>query len=107
MTGRGHRPASAGEGGGSPGRPAILDYSDDAATGVIAIWAWFALAFALAWIVGFEVGLALFVLIYARLNGVAWLTSGLVAFIQWAVIHGVFGVVMDIPWPEPLMLRLF
>jgi TctA family transporter len=106
LTGRGHRPAVAGAAGEPAARPAIFDYADDGATGVFAIWAWFALAFALAWVFGFLYGLPLFVLVYALLSGVSWPTAVFVTAIQWVVIYGVFGKLMNVPWPTPLLMQL-
>jgi len=106
VTGRGHRPASAGAAHEPGARPAIFDYADDGATGVFTIWAWFALAFVLAWMFGFEYGLPLFVLVYALANKISWPAAVLVTVIQWAVIYGVFGQVMEVPWPQPWVMQL-
>ena len=61
----------------------------------------FGLAFVFALMFGFEYGLPLFVLVYALANKINWPAAILVTVIQWAVITGVFGLLMEVPWPEP------
>lgn len=105
LTGRGYRTAPADGNDGTTERPAIFDYGDGGATGVFTVWAWFSAAFLLSWLFGFEFGLSLFVLVYARFNGISWPVAIFVSVIQWAVIFGVFGLLMNVPWPEPLLLQ--
>jgi len=105
LSGRGHRTAPADGNGETAGRPRIFDYGDGGATGVFTVWAWFAGAFLLSWLFGFEFGLSLFVLVYARFNGISWPVAIFVSLIQLAVIFGVFSLLMNVPWPEPLLFQ--
>jgi hypothetical protein len=80
--------------------------ADDGATGVPTVWAWFGLAFVFALMFGFEYRLPLFVLVYALANKINWPVAILVTVIQWAVITGVFGLLMEVPWSQPWVMQM-
>jgi hypothetical protein len=80
--------------------------ASDGATGVFVVWAWFGLAFVFALMFGFEYGLPLFVLVYALANKINWPVAILVTVIQWAVITGVFGLLMEVPWSQPWVMQM-
>jgi len=55
---------------------------------------------------GFEYGLPLFVLVYALANKINCPVAILMTVIQWALITGVFGLLMEVPWPQRWVMQL-
>lgn len=75
--------------------------------GNIEIWGWLLGFYATIRIIGFPTAVPVFVFSYAKTYGAGWLLSCLLAAAAWAFIYGVFEHILHVPWPEPLLARLF
>jgi hypothetical protein len=69
--------------------------------GSLEIWAWLWGLFLAIHLIGFQAALPIFVFLYSKVYGGAWLTSMLLAAGTWGFLYGVFEEVLHVPWPAP------
>jgi hypothetical protein len=100
-------------GGHTQERPAfdvpIAELSDPrlARRRVLEIWGWLLGLFAAIHVIGFLVAVPLFVVTYSKLYRASWFVSVALAAVAWGFLYGLFDQVMHVPWPDPLLWRLF
>lgn len=75
--------------------------------GAVEIWGWIVGFIILIQLIGFLSAIPVFVFSYTKAYGGGWLLSSLLASFAWAFVYAVFEKVLHVPWPEPLLGRLF
>ncbi len=91
------------------GMDVVVDESQkgtEATKRTIAIWSWIiGLAMGI-WLFSFAVSVPLFAFLYSLLNVGRWYWSLFIGFLSFALLYGIFEMVIHAPWPEPLLLEL-
>jgi hypothetical protein len=75
--------------------------------GSLEIWAWLWGLFFAIHLIGFPIALPLFVFLYVKLYGGAWLTTIILTAVTWGFLYGIYEYVLSVPWPKPLLAYLF
>ncbi|MFQ5827499.1 MAG: tripartite tricarboxylate transporter TctB family protein [Dehalococcoidia bacterium] len=74
---------------------------------VLEIWGWLLGLFAAIHVIGFLVAVPLFTVAFTKLYRASWFVSLALAAVAWGFLYGLFDQVMHVPWPDPLLWRLF
>ena len=93
---------------GAPAPSAELSNGADAYQGgsLAAILGWIVGSFTLAWMIGFQAGLPLFIFLFLKFqSGESWFRSVLLAAITWGILYQFFGEFLVYPWPEAQLQR--
>lgn len=100
------RAARSGE--GQPARPSleIVPAAPAGRWATLEIWAWLWGLFFAIHLIGFPVALPLFAFLYAKVYGARWPLAVVLAIGIWGFIHGIFEVLLHVPWPRPLLAGL-
>jgi hypothetical protein len=75
--------------------------------GSLEIWAWLWGLFFAIHLIGFPIALPLFVFLYVKLYGGAWLTTIILTAVTWGFLYGIYEYVLSVPWPKPWLAYLF
>jgi hypothetical protein len=75
--------------------------------GTLEIWGWLLGLVALIRIIGLDLALPLFVLVYARFYGASWRLCAFLAAMIAAFIFGIYDQIMHVYWPESVFGDLF
>ena len=96
-----------------PARPTmelpIFDDTDPKSSlrGTLEIWGWLLGLVAIIRIIGLDLALPLFVLVYARFYGARWRLCAFLAAMIAAFIFGIYDQIMHVYWPESVFGDLF
>jgi hypothetical protein len=71
--------------------------------GDLEIWGCIIGFFILIQLVGFLYAIPLFVFLYSKGYGGGWLLSIVLALCAWGFVYAIFGAVLHVPWPDPLI----
>jgi hypothetical protein len=73
----------------------------------ISIILWIVGCFVAIWLLGFPYAVPLVILLYLKLAGrEKWMTTALVTFCAWIVFWGLFEKLLNVPFPEGLLISL-
>jgi hypothetical protein len=75
--------------------------------GTFEIWGWLLGLVVLIRIIGLDLALPLFVLVYAKFYGASWRLSAILAAMIAAFIFGIYDQIMHVYWPESVFGDLF
>lgn len=75
--------------------------------GTLEIWGWLLGLLVVIRIVGLDLALPLFVLVYAKYYGASWRLSLFLAALIGAFIYGVYDKIMHVYWPQSVLGDLF
>jgi len=75
--------------------------------GSLEIWAWLWGLFFAIHLIGFPIALPLFVFLYVKLYGGAWLTTIILTAVTWGFLYGIYDYLLSVPWPKPWVAYLF
>ena len=75
----------------------------DTRWGALEIWTWLIGLYAAIWLVGFTIGVPLWVFVYSKFYGSHWITSLTLTAVAWAFIYGIFERALHVPWPDALL----
>lgn len=78
----------------------------EASRRTMAIWAWLIVLSLGIWLIGFRAAIPIFAFLYSLLNGGRWYWSLFIGFLSFAILYGVFELVIRAPWPEPYLMQL-
>ena len=81
-------------------------FSEGAMSRDLLAWAWLLGLLLAVWLVGFMVSIPLFAFLFSKIYGARWWISILLAVTAFAMLYGLFGMVIHVPWPEPFIVRL-
>lgn len=70
---------------------------------ILTFYGWIFGLFISIWLLGFTVAVPLFSLLYAKLNGARWLTSLIIAAVNFLFLQGLYEQLLHIPWPDPVL----
>jgi hypothetical protein len=82
-------------------------FSEGAMSRDLLAWGWLLGLLLSIWLFGFMVSVPVFTFLFSKLYGARWYISLLLAALAFGMLYGLFGMVIQVPWPEPLVLRLF
>lgn len=97
----------------APSRPTMelpgFEDADPKATllGTFEIWAWLLGLLALIRIIGLDLALPIFVLVYAKIYGAGWRLGIFLALMIFAFIFGIYDQIMHVYWPQSVLGDLF
>jgi hypothetical protein len=74
--------------------------------GSLEIWAWLWGLFFAIHLIGFPIALPLFVFLYVKVYGGAWLTAVLLTALTWGFLYGIYDHLLSVPWPKPWLALL-
>jgi hypothetical protein len=69
-------------------------------------WGWLLGLLLGIWLIGFVVAVPLFTLLFSKVHGARWRVSLFLAALAFGTLYGLFGMVINVPWPEPFILTL-
>ncbi|HEX6436738.1 MAG TPA: tripartite tricarboxylate transporter TctB family protein, partial [Candidatus Binatia bacterium] len=74
----------------------------------VSIIGWTVGCFLAIWLLGFSYAVPLFVFVYLKFEGrEGWLVSIAVTFFSWLFFHMLFERILNVPFPDPLLLSIF
>ena len=71
--------------------------------GSIEIWGWIIGFLVLIQLIGFLYAIPLFTFLYTKGYGGGWFLSVVLATCAWGLVYAIFGAVLHVPWPDPLI----
>lgn len=71
--------------------------------GTLEIWGWIIGFLVLIQLIGFLYAIPLFTFLYTKGYGGGWFLSLVLAACAWSLVYAIFGAVLHVPWPDPLI----
>ena len=74
----------------------------------LSIIGWIAGCFLAIWLLGFSYAVPLFIFVYLKLEArEGWLMTVVVTFLSWLFFYMLFERMLNVPFPDPLLLPFF